>query len=527
MDTTVAGGGGSVPAGGTSSAGGSSSSSSAATAPLLADSRGQALAAQPKPPMPTALVPQSWLHSLDALLSGGGASNASEALCLLLHLQLCQAGFVLRSTAAGDVQPSPSGGGASEATPPLPAGWRQTPGLYTFGYAHERAPAAGSILTIKAVPMGPMLLIHSMLDCSALVAAGGGQAPTTPLVLSTQVALSEYARHRDLTSPVTSTKGLSSLPKLVHLISTSLVQPALDRLRAALAHSQDANGAPPPSTFADLLPELKFAILSSLDAKALGRAAAVSTTLLPLCRDDLLWARLYEAAYGEAPAASDNDTAPAEGGGTGGALARYKRRVEAEQAAEAERKRQREARFADRHYDPMMPYIPGMPDPSGGFPGHGPPAHDPFGGFPGPMPPPGFIGGDFDRFPGGGFPGGGGGGFGGGGFPGGGGGYHGGPGGMLPPGGVPPGARFDPISPLIDQDGMSGGPGGGFGRGGGGIGPFPGRGGGGRFGPGRGGGGIGPFGGGRGGGRFGGRGGGRGGGFGFGDPDGPDLPDIL
>ena len=52
----------------------------------------------------------------------------------------------------------------------------------------------------------------------------------------------------------------------------------------------------------------------------------------------------------------------------------------------------------------------------GGFPGHGPPGHDPFGGFPGPMPP-GFIGGDFDRMPGGGFPGGGmGGGFPGGGF---------------------------------------------------------------------------------------------------------------
>ena len=77
-----------------------------------------------------------------------------------------------------------------------------------------------------------------------------------------------------------------------------------------------------------------------------------------------------------------------------------------------------------------------------------------------------------------------------------------------PPGAVPPGARFDPISPLVDPDGLSGGPGGYYGGSRG----FPGRGGG-RFGgfPGRGGG--------RGGGRFGGRGGW--------DPDSPDIPDIL
>ena len=32
----------------------------------LADPRGQALAAQPKPPAPTALVPQAWMHALDS-----------------------------------------------------------------------------------------------------------------------------------------------------------------------------------------------------------------------------------------------------------------------------------------------------------------------------------------------------------------------------------------------------------------------------------------------------------------------------
>ena len=87
---------------------------------------------------------------------------------------------------------------------------------------------------------------------------------------------------------------------------------------------------------------------------------------------------------------------------------------------------------------------------------------------------PGILGGDFD--PGGGLPppsgpnpfGGHGGPFGGGGLPG-------GPGGFPPPGAVPPVARHDLISPLLDPDGMSGG---GVGGGMGGRGRGRGRGGG-------------------------------------------------
>lgn len=116
--------------------------------------------------------------------------------------------------------------------------------------------------------------------------------------------------------------------------------------------------------------------------------------------------------------------------------------------------------------------------PGAGFPG---PGGGPFGGG---MPgfPPGIIGGDFDRSPGLLPP------------------FHnprplqGGPsglGGFHPPGAVPPGARYDPISPLVDPVFHGGGP---MGRGGRGRGTGRGRGGmlGGRF-----------------------------------DPDGPDLPDIL
>ena len=269
----------------------------------------------------------------------------------------------------------------------------------------------------------------------------------------------------------------------------------------------DPNAEGAPTTLIDLLPELQFAVLSHLPPIELARCRSVCTSLLPLATDDLLWSRLYEQKYGEGPVGG------ASAGG--GAAQAFRMRVKREKEAERERQRLR-----DR--PPPNPYLEGP----GSFGHHpGPPLfHDPFGGY-GPGSMPGFIGGDFDRMPGGGgLPGFGGNPFGGMGPPGGGMGMGppgglmpAGPGGaMLPPGSVPPGARFDPISPLIDQDGMSGGPSGmygGPGRGRGGF--YPGRGGpGGRFGPG---GGF-P---GRGGGRFGGRGGG------WGDPDGPDLPDIL
>ena len=95
---------------------------------------------------------------------------------------------------------------------------------------------------------------------------------------------------------------------------------------------------------------------------------------------------------------------------------------------------------------------------------------------------PGILGGDFD--PGGGLPPpsgpnpscGRGVPYGGGGLPFGGGGLPGGPGGFPPPGAVPPVARHDLISPLLDPDGVSGG--GGVGGGMGGRGRGRGRGGG-------------------------------------------------
>ena len=356
-------------------------SSSSAGGSSLADAHGQALAAQPMPPVPTALVPQSWLSALDAAYANGGAANSGEAVIVLMHWQLTQAGFRLASTMAGPVAPSTSPPARCKAAKPasaaLPIGWRGTPGLFTFGYAHERQPAS-TVLTVKCVPMGPMLLIHGMVEGGDGAASA---AASQPAVLSAQITLSEYARHRDVNAPVPSAAALSGLPKLVHTLSKCLVQPSLDAIKLKLF---DPNAEGAPTTLIDLLPELQFAVLSHLPPIELARCRSVCTSLLPLATDDLLWSRLYEQKYGEGPVGG------ASAGG--GAAQAFRMRVKREKEAERERQRLR-----DR--PPPNPYLEGP----GSFGHHpGPPLfHDPFGGY-GPGSMPGFIGGDFDRMPGGG-----------------------------------------------------------------------------------------------------------------------------
>ncbi|KAL1518401.1 hypothetical protein AB1Y20_002696 [Prymnesium parvum] len=353
------------------------------------------------------LVPQALVESMDGALKSSGARGAHEAVCVALHALLLQSGFVLSSLLGTTIHP-PS------TAPALPPAWRASAGVYVFGYGHTRQGSEGAraVLEVKAVPMGPHLMLVAMVH-----------GAREPALVQHRVRPADFVQPAD--GPITSVTNLTSTPRLVHELSARMVQPLLEELRTRV---MDPSGEGVAFELMDLCPELKFAILAFLDPPALWFARA------------------------------------------------YRRRTLEERRAAQEAEQQR------RHWR--------MPSP--GFAAFPPPGVAPFGGMPGfPSGVPGIIGGDFDRTPGllppfhaprG--------------FPGGGGGLA---GGFHPHGAVPPGARYDPISPLIDPDGQSG-----FG---GGIGP------------------MGPMGrGGRGGMRGRGRGGMFGGRF---DPDTPDLPDIL
>ena len=437
-----------------------------AAAPAATPSSAFAAAAGTGAPT-TALVgeaPASLRLLLDSALHGSGAASAHEVVVVVLHAVLLHNGFALATTQAD-----------SPAAPALPPAWRGTPGFYSLAYTHARQPeGAAAVAELKCVAMGGALLVHAML--------GGNSAPQQ--LLSWQLAPHEHARGGgDGQAATRRSSDLNRLGALLHEAQLRIAQPLLEQLRRSRLDPHAPGSA---LELGDLCSEMTLAVLGCLDAVTLCRAARVCSSMSRLATDDLLWARLCEARFGSAP------TALTDGGGTT-ARAAFRHRLAAAREAEALRRRPRapppQYPDADGWRGPGWPGMPPGPEayPGGGF------------GLPG-VPMPGMIGGDYDLNPLGMppshvNP------FGGGPFHGGGGPHHpAGPDAWLPHGAVPPGARFDPISPLVDPDGASG-------MGGmGGIGPFPGRGG-----RGRGGGGMGgmPF-----------MGRGRGGGRGW-DPDGP------
>jgi len=477
----------------------------------MRDAQAHSLLTASRPLPPSTLVPQTLVNTLSALLSSSAVDSPHERLVLAIHAVVAQSGFTPTQPETTTTTSIALAAGL-RVTAPLPVSWRATaPALYTLRYGHSRhgslsAAADGAVLELKAVPMGETLLVHAM----PLLASRSGSPP--PALLHCQAATSEHGLTR---VGAAGSPTLLKLPRLVHRISTALVQPMLATLATAAVAAAGgvgvAGGGHRRTELADLCPELKFAVLTHvIEPGSLTRLSGTCSELRCLALDDLLWARLYEARFGDGPPGTDDEVssaAAAQAAMPASAAAAYRRRVERErrEAREKESRRQAAREAGRRDYGAPFPYG-GMPAPPGGF-GGGLGAI-PAGGMPG------MLGGDFDRMPGAGLPppygpnpfagmgGGMGGGMDGGGLPFGGGGpmIPGGPGdGFLPHGAVPPGARYDPISPLIDPDGMSG-------RGGGGVGGVPfGRGRGrGRAGGGRGGSmpgfpGMPPFGGGRGG----------------------------
>ncbi|KAJ3012505.1 UNVERIFIED_CONTAM: hypothetical protein HDU68_001161 [Siphonaria sp. JEL0065] len=347
----------------------------------------------------------------------------------------------------------------------LPPTWNATPESYSLKYSHERSSLS---FVLKGVVLADKLLVHC-------VAVEDGSIYSL-----------EYSLQSTFKDPKT------SFPLQITIPSSALVS------------NNDAGTATEPILTADenpLLPLFKDGV-NGVEGVLYQFKTAVVDKVAP---------NLNKEGYEAAPSSSTNAVAAGSGGDR---LRDYGR---------------------GQGSDGDGGWVGGIPDPEarggggggyGGYPGIRPGFGtgdidlDPFGAAPGVIPPRGgfggmhpgggmYVGPDHPMFGGGGS--GGSGGFGGG--------IYGGPGAILPPGAVPPNARFDPIGSF---GGPPMGPGGtmrgGFGGGVGGIGnPFGDGGYGGGF-P-VGGGGVG-----RGG--FGGRGRGRGGGpggFRMG-PDNDDMP---
>ncbi len=423
-----------------------STASSSAAPPVAATVPLSATAGPPTRARPTAVYEQ-----LAAQLLAASASDrppVTELVMLTLHVLLLDAGLVADAT-------------SGRALPfRLPEGAAAPGGMYSLCYRHPgQATDAPGAVQVKAVQLGGSLIVHALLTSTK-----------QPL----QVTIELGGR----CEAAAATTG-SDFGPLLHLLGAQLVQPLLVHIRT---HLLNPDSTTPALQLSDLCSEVKLAILSHLGARDLCRAAAVCRSFASLSVDDSLWRPLLLERFPRhtaptAPAAASSAAPSAADGRMCRAMYRAALHQErAEEAGRRQRENDREAarrRFYAEEREAALRFMGPFGAPIGDE-GLGP-----FGGGTRGIP---AIGGDYDRRPFPGLPGPGG-------FPrpvappfGGGAPPRympapGMPGGVvpMPDGAVPPGARYDPISPLMDDVDAGAGM-----FGGGGIGPFPGRGRGGR-----------------------------------------------
>ncbi|XP_019636359.1 PREDICTED: F-box only protein 7-like [Branchiostoma belcheri] len=263
----------------------------------------------------------------------------------------------------------------------LPPGWK-SPGMYKMTYRHMAC--EGSSCSLTLVPMGSLLMAHGVVT---------GSNPS--MHHQVQLRTDSFTFHI-LQDP---NRAYKNLPQLSKVFKDSVAQPLLADMRQLL-------GLPALHGLLALSAEIQLMVLQHLDVLSLVRLSAVCKDLNSVANDQSLWRFRYLRDFGE----FKNKTSTLDW------KELYKKHYQ-------DRKKAREWMRHQRSFHPPPPPW-AIPTPPHSFP---------------PTYPPGFIGGDYDRYP------------------------PGMPGAFFPPGlgrGFSPsqpirppplGPRFDPIGPLPEH----------------------------------------------------------------------------
>ncbi|XP_045076091.1 F-box only protein 7-like [Coregonus clupeaformis] len=278
-------------------------------------------------------------HSLEVLHHQAQSSSTCDALMVAVHLLMLETGFLCQGP---EVRPGE-----------MPAGWRAPGGLYRLQYAHPLCD--GSLATVLAVPMGPILVINATLKMNQQV----------DTVRKLSLKPSTYVT--DQWTGDSAAAVYTELRKLSRIFKDQMVYPLIAAAREAMAL---------PAVFGlpVLPPELLLRVLRLLDVSSLLALSSVNRHLHQATTDPALWRHLYHRDFRDCQDHSRaRDTQWRE---------LYKRKY----------KWKREAASYPR---PLPRYHPAPPPL---YPLH-PLPNSPF-----PLYPPGIIGGEYDQRPG--FPGG-------------------------------------------------------------------------------------------------------------------------
>ncbi|CAH1246839.1 FBXO7 [Branchiostoma lanceolatum] len=223
----------------------------------------------------------------------------------------------------------------------LPKGWK-LPGMYKMTYRHMAC--EGSSCSLTLVPMGSLLMAHGVVT---------GSNPS--MYHQVQLKTDSFTFH----VPQDPNRAYKNLPQLSKVFKDSVAQPLLADMRQLL-------GLPALHGLLALSAEIQLMVLQHLDVLSLVRLSAVCKDLHSVANDQSLWRFRYLRDFGE----FKNKTSTLDW------KELYKKHYQ-------DRKKAREWMRHQRSFHPPRPPW-AIPTPPHSFP---------------PTYPPGFIGGDYDRYP--------------------------------------------------------------------------------------------------------------------------------
>ncbi|KFO95410.1 F-box only protein 7, partial [Calypte anna] len=217
-------------------------------------------------------------HSLEMLYLSAECTSATDALIVLVHLLMMEAGYVPQGTEAKAVS--------------MPEKWRGN-GVYKLQYTHPLCEEGSAGLT--CVPLGELVAINATLKINKEIKG----VKRIQLLPSSFVCFQEPAFY--LSSLIEKVAGVyKDLQKLSRLFKDQLVYSLLAAARQAL-NLPDVFGLV-------VLPlELKLRIFRLLDVRSLISLSAVCRDLYTASNDQLLWRFMYLRDFRD-PIARPRDT---------------------------------------------------------------------------------------------------------------------------------------------------------------------------------------------------------------------------
>ncbi|KAJ8301635.1 hypothetical protein KUTeg_020622 [Tegillarca granosa] len=207
--------------------------------------------------------------ALEQLFANSGIRNSHDALCVLLHVMMLEAGY--------QTVHQPPDGVTEKSHITMPDDWlRRSSACTTLKYTHTSCGDVESSFMLTCVPM-----------CSLMVVHGTSSGPNKGEQVQLQLNTPEYIG--DINQGAV--KCYKQQKKLSRLFKDIIALPMLQSF-------QEANGMLPVHGIMALSNELKLKILGYLNVESVLTCSEVCKEFYRISRDRYIWRRLFVKEFG-------------------------------------------------------------------------------------------------------------------------------------------------------------------------------------------------------------------------------------